>query len=30
MTRPERERLRKRELRVGHLDYDWSLNDVQR
>lgn len=25
-----RERLRKRELRVGHLDYDWALNDVQR
>jgi hypothetical protein len=25
-----REKLRRRELRVAHLDYDWSLNDVQR
>lgn len=25
-----RERLRKRELRVAHLDYDWALNDTQR
>ena len=25
-----RERLRRRELRVAHLDYDWALNDVQR
>jgi len=26
----ERERLRERALRVAHLDYDWSLNDIQR
>ncbi|TNF62541.1 MAG: DUF547 domain-containing protein [Burkholderiales bacterium] len=25
-----RERLRRRELRVTHLDYDWSLNDLPR
>jgi len=26
----EREQLRGRALRVAHLDYDWSLNDLQR
>lgn len=26
----ERERLRRGELRVAHLDYDWSLNDLSR